>query len=352
MLKEQFPVRAIDGFAGPSADGFDLCLYQMGNNIRYHAKIYKTLRRFPGMMTLHDVNLHSFYGELFLKQNQPAGYAREMAYGYGHSGIKHARRLSHGDLRDHKIQHYPLFERVVQSSLGVVVHSRFAYRSVNSRCPQTPIAHIPHLQEDLSTQLLPPDSAKAKLGLAPGSLLLASFGYIAPSKRIEVALRACAHLFQQFPQLNYALVGQIAEGYNLRVLLSELNLENRVQLVGYAGETTFQTYLSATDIGINLRYPSLGETSGTLLRLMGAAKPVLVSNVDAFAELPDDACIKISVNDQEQEAVETALMTLIADETLRRQMGRQALTYIRHEGDPLVAAGKYIQFAERLLGGP
>ena len=347
-LQRQFTVREIDSFAGLWVEDVDICLYQMGNNTRYHEKIYTALRRFPGMVMLHDVNLHSFFGEIFLKRNRLAAYTREIGYGYGRSGINQARQ-AHAGNQPYAIQHYPLFDRVVQSSLGVAIHSHYAREIVYGRCPQIPAVYIPHLQANLLPQLPPPNAAKKELGLAQESILLSSFGYMAPSKRIEVTLRAFANLSRQFPQVIYALVGAMIEGYNLRSLITELNLENRVKIIGYAGETTFQTYLAATDIGINLRYPSLGETSGTLLRLMGAAKPALVSNVDAFAELPENTCLKIDVDDEEQTQLEAALHALITDEGQRRQIGVQAHKFIQKECDPAVVADRYIRFIRQLL---
>lgn len=348
VLQQQFVVREIDSFAGLWKEDVDICLYQMGNNITYHEKIYATLLRYPGVVMLHDINLHSFFGELYLARNQFSAYAREMGYAYGVLGLNEARQ-AHRQNRPYKIYEYPLFERTVQASLGVAVHSRYAYDMVNGRLPQTSIAHIPLLQADSASQSPSSQAAKAALGFAPDTLLLSSFGYMAASKRIDVALRAFATLSHQFPQLTYALVGAMIEGYTLRSLITELNLENKVRCVGYADESTFQTYMAATDIGINLRYPSLGETSATLFRLMGAAKPTLVSNVDTFVELPDDVCLKIDVDAQEQSQIETALRTLVVDETRRRQMGLHAHAYIQQECDPATVAGKYMHFIRTIV---
>jgi hypothetical protein len=50
---------------------------------------------------------------------------------------------------------------------------------------------------------------------------------------------------------------------------------------------------------VNLRYPSAGETSGTLIRAFDAGKPVAVSDYAQFAELPDDCVVKIPLGDRE-----------------------------------------------------
>ena len=55
----------------------------------------------------------------------------------------------------------------------------------------------------------------------------------------------------------------------------------------------FPAYFAAVDCLVNLRYPSAGETSGTLIRALEAGKPVAVSDYAQFAELPDDCVVKI-----------------------------------------------------------
>jgi hypothetical protein len=54
---------------------------------------------------------------------------------------------------------------------------------------------------------------------------------------------------------------------------------------------------------VNLRYPSAGETSGTLIRAFEAGKPVAVSDYAQFAELPDDCVVKIPFGDGEMETL-------------------------------------------------
>jgi glycosyltransferase involved in cell wall biosynthesis len=134
--------------------------------------------------------------------------------------------------------------------------------------------------------------------------------------------------------------------------LAELNLNNDiVRLIGYADSESFANYLAATDIGINLRYPSFGESSATLLRLLALAKPVLVSNVDAFAELPETAVVKIDVSADEQAQIETHLSALISDVSVRQAIGNRAAQLVREEHIPEVVAQRYLAFLEEVTSG-
>ncbi|MCB8978086.1 MAG: glycosyltransferase family 4 protein [Ardenticatenaceae bacterium] len=348
-LSQQFPIRESKSFAGPLAEGFDVSLYHMGNNAKYHSQIYELLCRYPGIVVLHDTNLHSFFGEYLMKQGQFAAYTREMAFAYGPTGLNHAQQ-AHFQRTPFDVKRFPLFERVVQKSLGIIVHNQYSKKLIERHCSRQTVAHIPHLMPPID-RLPAQAEAKALLGYRPDDILLASFGYVSPSKRIHVVLEALASLRSRasLPRVHYALVGQVVEGYNLQSLLQQLNLENVVSLVGYADETHFRSYLAAVDIAINLRYPTLGETSGTLMALMAAAKPLLVSNIDAFAELPDNICVKIGTGKDEQAEIEAALLRLIGNPAQRQELGQRAFTFASEVGNPLVIAQKQVEFVAKII---
>ena len=49
--------------------------------------------------------------------------------------------------------------------------------------------------------------------------------------------------------------------------------------------------MAACDACINLRAPTMGETSGTAVRALALGKPLVVSDVGWFAELPDEVAL-------------------------------------------------------------
>src|SRR5207302_9663109 len=74
-----------------------------------------------------------------------------------------------------------------------------------------------------------------------------------------------------------------------------------VTFTGYVEDAEFAAHFAAVDRLVNLRYPSAGETSGTLIRAFEAGKPVAVSDYAQFAELPDDCVVKIPFGEREVE---------------------------------------------------
>jgi hypothetical protein len=56
--------------------------------------------------------------------------------------------------------------------------------------------------------------------------------------------------------------------------------------------------MAACDVHVSLRSPTMGETSGTAI---GAdpGKPLVVSDVGWFGELPDGVALRVAVGDDE-----------------------------------------------------
>ena len=57
--------------------GFDVALYQIGNN-PYHQFVYEAALRHPGVVVLHEANLHHLIAELTIRRGDWDGYVREV----------------------------------------------------------------------------------------------------------------------------------------------------------------------------------------------------------------------------------------------------------------------------------
>src|SRR3954470_12445965 len=140
----RFPVHGQRALPGLLAQGrFDAVLYQLGNNRDYHASIYKTLIDHPGVVVLHEYVIHHLVRDLTLFAGDPEAYVREMRYAYGRSGEAMARRCVATGVPLNPWS-YPLFERAVDASRGVIVHNRCTRDRVLASRPLTRMATVPH----------------------------------------------------------------------------------------------------------------------------------------------------------------------------------------------------------------
>lgn len=333
-IASRFTVRGDKAFPALwEAGRYDAVLYHIGNNPEYHARAWQMLLRFPGIVVLHEPMLHHLVRGMTLGRGDLDGYVEEMRYAYGRTGELLARRsLGTGVPLD--VWRYPLFERAVDASLGLIVHNDCTRDRVLASRPGTRIAKVPHhlsLGELADVADSPPETSetsRAAVGLPAQGLLVASFGFITPAKRMEVALRAFARLRREVaPDALYLLVGEVSPQYDFAKLLTP-ELSAGVVPVGRTDLPAFLRYMAAADVTINLRFPSAGETSGTLIRLLGMGKAVVVSNTAAFAEIPDGCCAKIDLDATEEELLFVTLRALATDPDLRRRMGENARRHV------------------------
>jgi glycosyltransferase involved in cell wall biosynthesis len=327
---------------------YDARLYHVGNHPA-HKYIHDTLLHYPGITTLHDHVLHHFYRSTTLESGDPTAYVREMGYNHGWRGFEHAHRALH-HTRPFIEYTYPLAARVLEASLGIIVHNEHTRRHIALSHPDVPLTKINH---HLDPQIIKNDpdtasQARTALGLSADQFIIASFGHIAPTKHIDTALYAFARFRQAFPHAVYLLVGDVVPDYNIQSIVKKLDLDDNVILTGHVSKEDFRRYMTISDVCINLRYPTAGETSGSLIRVMGTGKPVIVSDIDAFSELPDTTCVKVGIG-QEKEVLLSHLLTLARDPNLRQRIGHSAQQHVQTHHRIEDSARAYVHFIAHCL---
>jgi len=196
------------------------------------------------------------------------------------------------------------------------------------------------------------EEARRQLGIAADELVVSTFGFLTEAKRLPVLLRAFARLRRELPAERAArtrlqLVGEVSPHYDFdRVAAPELRAG--VEVTGRMALDRFLLHMAACDVAVNLRHPTAGETSGTLVRLLGLGKPVIVSRAGAFAEVPDGCCVKIALDEDEEDLLLATLRALADDPGLRQAMGDNARRYARAQ-TPATSAAAYAEVVRRAV---
>jgi hypothetical protein len=94
----------------------------------------------------------------------------------------------------------------------------------------------------------------------------------------------------------------------------------------------------------------MGETSGTVIRALTLGKPLIVSDVGWFAELPDAAALKVAPDEHEAEAVADAFERL-NDPATREAMGTAARELAERDHKLDHVADLYLAALEDAAGG-
>ena len=95
----------------------------------------------------------------------------------------------------------------------------------------------------------------------------------------------------------------------------------------------------------------MGETSGIAIRALGCGRPLVVSDVGWFSELPDDIAIKVPTGPGETDALADALRLLAGDAPRRTAMGAAAEHYAEGELDVERVAELYRRAIVEVAGG-
>jgi glycosyltransferase involved in cell wall biosynthesis len=116
-------------------------------------------------------------------------------------------------------------------------------------------------------------------------------------------------------------------------------------------EERLWSLMAACDVCVSLRSPTMGETSGSVIRQLSLGKPVVVSDVGWFAELPDAVALRVPVGAGETEALHAALELLAREPAAREAMGAAALDLVRREHGLDRVADLYVAALEQAAGG-
>lgn len=324
-LKTQFPILPHEDY--PSQRwSYDLPFYQMGNSAT-HTALYPMALRYPGVITLHDFVLHQFIEALTRRQGRVYHYLQEIAYSFDEDRFPFGsypslhRAVEKGDAF---YDLTPLNQRLVDRSLGVLVHSHYVRRRLQKQRRDRPVRVIHHQMEPASmTQAL-----RQMAGWPDEAVVVAVLGQITWAKRVDVVLRVFRRLHQAFPHTRLLLVGEAFPAeLDLPTLLTETGLGEVVHYTGFVPDLAqFVNWIAAADFIVNLRHPTTGETSGTALRALAQGKPVIVFDQGWYAELPSEIAWKVPVMDEE--ALYQAMQTLVEEPALRQKMGHAAAQYI------------------------
>jgi glycosyltransferase involved in cell wall biosynthesis len=337
----------------PLLKTYDAVVYHMGNNADFHAGIYEVFREYPGVVVLHDYVLHHLFYEYWLNvRKNSEGYLEEVGRQYGTAVRESARKglqpFSKLLCERDDVFLYPLNRSIIKQARGVIVHSDFVKGLVENDAGG-PVIRLHHPYDPASG--LNGKSSRKELGLPEDNLLLASFGYMTLNKRIERVLEVIAQQTSLRERVCYLLIGEAAPGCDLPGSIARYNLTEQVRLLGYLSLDEALTYLNCADICINLRYPTMGETSGGLIRILALGKPAIVTNIGWYAELPDDCVIKIDSGEREEDSLANALLLLANDAELRDKLGAAALSYVRNNYSVQNFVKGLLDFLEQLTPG-
>jgi glycosyltransferase involved in cell wall biosynthesis len=325
--------------------GTDVCLYHIGNNPDAHGWIVEALRRWPGVVVLHEWVLHHLVAGLTLGRRDVAGYLAAMEREAGLVGRLLGLGVVDGcvpALWEQRAEDFSLAGSVLDAARdrGVVVHSRYVEERARAAGYRGPLWRIP------LAAWAPP--APEAIDVADGPVV-GCFGNLTDTKRIPQLLEAFRALHARRPDATLLLVGAASSRLGLRERLAEF--DGAVVYEDYVDERRYFGLMAGCDVCVNLRAPTMGETSQSALNVLALGRPLVVSDLGWFAELPDDVVVKIPIDEREVPLLARALEVLVEREDVRRELAAAARAYVAREHDVERVADAYAAALEQAAGG-
>jgi glycosyltransferase involved in cell wall biosynthesis len=324
---------------------YDAICYHLGNN-ELHRFAYDTLLAHPGCVVMHDWVLHHFYAASTIKRGRAVDYFEEFRYNEGEEGAFLAREFykKQRGFGDFFFEH-PLNRRPLEAASGVIVHSKYLLKNLDDQLAHKPACRIPMYCVDQPQGRRDIELMQAA-GFNPDDLVIAAFGFITQAKRLDSTLSAVKRLADDGFPVRLALIGEPAPGYagELNDLVDRSGIRDRVFISNFVDNSSFSSWLDAIDIGLALRHPTAGETSSAAIRMMGAGKPVIMSDIVQARDYPKDTVKRVPIDENEEEQLYRTLKSLTESPEQRQKLGNRASRFIAEQHSLQQAAEMYLDF--------
>lgn len=339
-MRKLFPVRSPEWLRANRVH-IDRVLYHFGNSA-FHQHMFDLLRDVPGVVTLHDFFLSGVTWWMEHAAGRTGHFAQTLYSSHGYAAVE--QRFRQEDINS-VIWEFPSNAQVLNDAVNIIVHGpsslRLGKRWYGAESVQD-WSVIPHLRVPVFR--LDRIQARRRMEIPENATVVCSFGFLHHTKRNRNLLDAWLNSeHARDPNAYLVFVGESHGDDYGRALTDTIRRSpaaKRIRITGWAETADYRNYLAATDIAVQLRTLSRGETSGTVLDCMNYGLATIVNAHGSMADLADDAVWKLPDEFSTDDLVQ-ALNTLKRDADLRDLLGARARERILTMHSPRICAEQY-----------
>lgn len=161
------------------------------------------------------------------------------------------------------------------------------------------------------------EDVRRELALAPETPLIGIVAALRSEKNHKMLVQSAAKLRQQFPEAHWLIVGDGPERKEIESLSKQLDIEDRLHLLGTRYDTP--RLLAALDV---FTLCSLNEASPvSILEALACCVPVVATDVGSVSESIVAGKTGLLVPSMDVDAMTTAIAELLSDQDRCREMG-------------------------------
>lgn len=318
---------------------FDVVLYHFGNS-EYHIYMYDVSLRVPGIVILHDFILHHLIVWMTLHHKKNEIYLSKVAKWYPEY-LDKARYIIKNELIPDYF-HYPFNDEIVDKALCVIVHNNYAKNALDAKFKKN--TFVVPMMSLCRTNIIGEERSRKEY------FTISCIGFVTMSKRVSIVLSVFQKLSEKYGNIQLNFIGEMApEMSKLLDFVKDNHLEDKVKFTGFCSDDDLNEYLLHSDVCVNLRYPSAGETSATLVMALANGIPTIVSKYRQFDEYPDDVVLKVPLDRSEKDVLYAYLEKLILDEEFGGSLGNNAKKYIEENQSLAIVVSKYRSIIDHIV---
>lgn len=143
---------------------------------------------------------------------------------------------------------------------------------------------------------------------------------------IDYLIKAFANLCKKYDNLKLKIGGKGSELNNLKDLVKELKIEDKVEFLGFLSQDEIVKQFNIFDIAV---IPSLHESFGvSAIEAEATGTPVVVTNAGGLPETLENDVTGFIAEKENVSSLENKIEKLILNKELRTEMGRNAIEFV------------------------
>ena len=308
-----------DAISYADLNSADANIFHIGNNVDAHQDIFDVCALVPGIIVLHDLNLHHFMVGLHHLVGRTETYLSQIERCHGPETRQAAHyAMIHGGLGD-LIDSLPLTLAPATRATALLVHNPDALPILREQ------TNIPcfYLPLPFSSAVWPAPRPPRRLR-PPYRMVM--FGFLGGNRRVEPTLRALAASAVR-SSFTLDIYGAYYDPPSLLVMIDEMGLQDQVFVRGFTPIKDLDDALAQADLALNLRYPTMGEASASQLRIWAHGLPSIVTRVGWYAAQPSE-CLHFIEPETEADDLEHALIDFCCHPGRWVAMGERGRTHV------------------------
>lgn len=337
---ENLAVHNVEWFKNNVAT-YDRILYHFGNS-HFHQHMFNLINEYPGTVVLHDFYLSGIINHIENNNYEEISIIQELYYSHGYKPFN--------EQNSEWVWNYPINKRVLDHAKGIIVHSENSKKLADKWYGDGFSEYwsvIPLLRHPSKKQLK--KEVRKKLNIAENAFVITSFGLLGLTKQNQKLLDAWLYSSLSKDKNSYLIfVGENDSGEYGKIIentIKKSNHASQIKITGWADTDLYIDYLNASDIGVQLRTKSRGETSASVLDCMNYGLATIVNANGSMGDLDDETIVKIPDEFTEEELI-NALEELYVNDKKRDILGEKAKETIFSNHAPDKCARKYFESIE------